>query len=61
VLFTSVHVLPQRESSMTTTDFDRRYAAGQTAATLQIEASLLSCSPPQWTLGPLAETALYRR
>jgi hypothetical protein len=46
---------------MTTTDFDRRYAAGQTAATLQIEASLLSCSPPQWTLGPLAETALYRR
>ena len=46
---------------MTLTDFDRRYAAGQTAAALEIEDFIAFFFAAVMTLGPLAATALYWR
>ena len=46
---------------MITTEFDRPYAAGQTAATLQIEHFIAFLFAAPMTLGPLAATALYWR
>jgi hypothetical protein len=46
---------------MTIADFDRRYAAGQTKAALQIEDFIAFFFAAGMTLGPLAATALYWR
>jgi hypothetical protein len=46
---------------MTSTDFDRRCAEGQTNAALEMEDFITFFFAAVMTLGPLAATALYWR
>jgi hypothetical protein len=46
---------------MTITDFDRRYAARQTTAALEMEDFIAFFFTAVMTLGPLAATAWYWR